>query len=113
MQEYFLTEAPIGEILQVVNIIGDEEFRRVIGKIGIHIGSQIIKLSSSASHVHVRVSGREVFLTYDMAQRIVVRRYIHNWKLDWWRRPAIWRPNPIEYPYQPIRWKRWKRKSGM
>jgi len=104
MEEYFLTEAPHGEVLQVINIIGDEEFRKLMNKIGIYIGTQIIKLSSTPSHIHVRVSGREVFLTYDMAQRIVVRRFIHDWKLDWWRRPWItWRPNPISYPFQPIR----------
>jgi len=112
MQEYFLTEAPIGEILQVVNIIGDEEFKRLIGKIGIHIGSEIIKLGSSTSHVHVRVSGREVFLTCDMAQRIVVRRHIHHWKLDWWRRPILWIPDrPKNIFINKV--KRWKRRNGM
>ena len=92
MQESSLTEAPHGKILQVVRIIGNEELRRLMNKIGIFIGSEIIKLSSTSSHIHIRVSGREVFLTREMAQRIVVRRYIRGWKLDWWRRPFVWRP---------------------
>jgi len=93
MEEYFLTEAPVGEVLQVVNILGGEEFRKIVEKLGIFIGSRIIKIDSQLSHVHIRVEGKEVFLTYEMAQRIIVRRFLQRRRpTPWFWRPEIWRP---------------------
>ena len=90
--EYNLVKAPIEVSLQVVEILGSPEFRRLMDKIGIHLGSQLVKLDSPLTHIHVRVNGKDIFLTSDMAKRIIVRTFFNDWKLDWWRRFPIWRP---------------------
>jgi len=90
--EYNLVEAPIGVNLQVVEILGSKEFRRLMNKVGIYLGSQLTKLDSTVSHVHVTAKGRDIFLTSQMARRIIVRTFLVDWKSYWWRSFPKWKP---------------------
>lgn len=69
-----LAQAPQGESMSVIRVIGDFKTRRHLENLGIMSGAELTKLSVSDGNMIVRVRDSRIALNRDMAENILVRK---------------------------------------
>lgn len=69
-----LAQAPQGESMSVIRVIGDFKTRRHLENLGIMSGAELTKLSVSDWNMIVRVRDSRIALNRDMAENILVRK---------------------------------------